>query len=45
VPLRSLVARPPAEAIPGARYDVIEGLDHNLAGEAIAPVLAAFVRP
>lgn len=33
-----------AEAIPGAQVDVLEGQDHNVAGEAIAPVVAEFVR-
>jgi pimeloyl-ACP methyl ester carboxylesterase len=31
-----------AAAIPGARHDVLAGQDHNVAGEAIAPVIAAF---
>jgi pimeloyl-ACP methyl ester carboxylesterase len=31
-----------AAAIPGARVEVLEGEDHNVAGEAIAPVVAAF---
>jgi pimeloyl-ACP methyl ester carboxylesterase len=34
-----------ARAIPGARHQVLEGQDHNVAGEVIAPVVAAFVRP
>lgn len=33
-----------AAAIPGARFDVLEGQDHNVAGAAIAPVVAAFAR-
>jgi pimeloyl-ACP methyl ester carboxylesterase len=32
-----------AAAIPGARVDVLQGQDHNVAGDAIAPVVAAFV--
>jgi pimeloyl-ACP methyl ester carboxylesterase len=32
-----------AAAIPRARVDVLQGQDHNVAGEAIAPVVAAFV--
>jgi hypothetical protein len=32
-----------AAAIPGACVDVLEGQDHNVAGDAIAPVVAAFV--
>jgi hypothetical protein len=32
-----------AAAIPAARVDVLPGQDHNVAGEAIAPVVAAFV--
>ncbi|MCW6004786.1 alpha/beta hydrolase [Micromonospora sp. CPCC 205371] len=31
-----------AAAIPGARHDVLPGQDHNVAGESIAPVVAAF---
>jgi pimeloyl-ACP methyl ester carboxylesterase len=31
-----------AAAIPGARHDVLAGQDHNVAGESIAPVVAAF---
>ncbi|HEY8474594.1 MAG TPA: alpha/beta hydrolase [Natronosporangium sp.] len=31
-----------AEAIPGARYQVLAGQDHNVAGEALAPAVAAF---
>jgi pimeloyl-ACP methyl ester carboxylesterase len=31
-----------AATIPGARHDVLEGQDHNVAGESIAPVVAAF---
>jgi pimeloyl-ACP methyl ester carboxylesterase len=31
-----------AAAIPGARHDVLAGQDHNVAGEVIAPVIAAF---
>lgn len=33
-----------AAAIPGARFEVLDGQDHNVAGEAIAPVVAAFAR-
>jgi pimeloyl-ACP methyl ester carboxylesterase len=33
-----------AEAIPGARFDVLDGQDHNVAGEAIAPVVSGFAR-
>ncbi len=32
-----------AAAIPGARVDALQGQDHNVAGDAIAPVVAAFV--
>jgi pimeloyl-ACP methyl ester carboxylesterase len=32
-----------AAAIPRARVDVLQGQDHNVAGDAIAPVVAAFV--
>jgi hypothetical protein len=31
-----------AGAIPGARHEVLAGQDHNVAGESIAPVVAAF---
>jgi pimeloyl-ACP methyl ester carboxylesterase len=31
-----------AAAIPGARHEVLPGQDHNVAGESIAPVIAAF---
>lgn len=31
-----------AAVIPGGRYDVLEGQDHNVAGDAIAPAVAAF---
>jgi pimeloyl-ACP methyl ester carboxylesterase len=31
-----------AEAIPGARHDELMGQDHNVAGDSIAPVVAAF---
>ncbi|HEU4541201.1 MAG TPA: alpha/beta hydrolase [Jiangellaceae bacterium] len=31
-----------AAAIPGARLDVLEGQDHNVSGDAIAPVVAKF---
>jgi pimeloyl-ACP methyl ester carboxylesterase len=31
-----------AAAIPGARHDVLAGQDHNVTGESIAPVVAAF---
>ncbi|MDO3703129.1 alpha/beta hydrolase [Micromonospora sp. C28SCA-DRY-2] len=31
-----------AGAIPGARHDVLPGQDHNVAGESLAPVVAAF---
>jgi hypothetical protein len=34
-----------AAAIPGARHDVLPGQDHNVAGESIAPVVAAFADP
>lgn len=33
-----------AAAIPGARQEVLAGQDHNVAGEAIAPVVAAFAQ-
>lgn len=32
-----------AAVIPGAHVDVLQGQDHNVAGDAIAPVVAAFV--
>ncbi len=32
-----------AAVIPGAHVDVLPGQDHNVAGDAIAPVVAAFV--
>ncbi len=31
-----------AAAIPGARHDILAGQDHNVAGEALAPAVAAF---
>ena len=31
-----------AAAIPGARHDVLDGQDHNVAGEVLAPVVAQF---
>ena len=31
-----------AAAIPGARHDVLAGQDHNVAGDALAPVVARF---
>ena len=31
-----------AAAIPGARHDILDGQDHNVAGDALAPVVAAF---
>jgi pimeloyl-ACP methyl ester carboxylesterase len=31
-----------AEAIPGARHQELAGQDHNVAGDALAPVVAAF---
>lgn len=42
-PLRHAAAQA-AAAIPGARVDVLDGQDHNVAGAAIAPVVAEFVR-
>jgi pimeloyl-ACP methyl ester carboxylesterase len=33
-----------AEVIPGARHGILDGQDHNVAGEAIAPVVAEFGR-
>ena len=35
-------ARQVAEAIPGARHDVLAGQDHNVAADRIAPVVAGF---
>ena len=32
-----------AAVVPGAHVDVLQGQDHNVAGDAIAPVVAAFV--
>ena len=31
-----------AAAIPGARHEILDGQDHNVAGEALAPAVAAF---
>ena len=33
-----------AAAIPGARHDVLEGQDHNVAGDVLAPAVAQFGR-
>ncbi|MFW6092048.1 MAG: alpha/beta fold hydrolase [Actinomycetota bacterium] len=42
-PLRAAAAQA-AAAIPGARCDELGGQDHNVAGDAIAPVVAEFAR-
>lgn len=39
-----LAAARAAQAIPGARHDVLPGQDHNVAGESIAPAVAAFTK-
>jgi pimeloyl-ACP methyl ester carboxylesterase len=40
-PLRRAAARV-AATIPGARHDVLEGQDHNVAGDALAQAVSAF---
>jgi pimeloyl-ACP methyl ester carboxylesterase len=37
-----LAAARTAAAIPGAQHDVLPGQDHNVAGESLAPAVAAF---
>ncbi len=37
-------AREVADAIKGARYDTIDGVDHNVPADAIVPVLREFLR-